>query len=257
MRYFGVLDSALSSAAFSARLTDKVISFQKFGSNPDVDTATEEDVWDVGGDYTYIDTPSVITIVSTSADDTNGGAGIHNVEVTGIDENGNLALEQIDLNGTTPVITTTSFLRVFRVKAVSGGTSVNQGMVGTLTASAGATLQAQINIGNTTTKMSMISVPKGFTGFISGAIIAGGPNDDFIVDAQLRDPGGVFVTSTDIEVSNSSNVTVNYEPYVGPLPEGSDFKFRAQAVNNNANVRVSYNVVFVRNDYLESLVRSI
>lgn len=51
----------------SSRLTDYV---NKWGVNPDVDAGQIEDIWDIGGPYTYTTTPQPYYISSSNANDT-------------------------------------------------------------------------------------------------------------------------------------------------------------------------------------------
>lgn len=259
-RDHGILDNGLAGAVYSSRLNPKVMTVQKFGYNGDVDTSTEEDIWDVGGTYPWSVTPSKLSIVSDSADDSPGGDGLDALFIFGLDENFNDASELVLMNGLTAVETVNTYSRLYRMRAFSTGNGNENGdAAGNITASTviDPRVQGRILSGNTSTKMSMYTVPTGYTGFISAINASGGPNDDFVIDLQLRSPGGVFVTTSDIEITNSAISAITYDPLSGPIPERTDVKAKAIAISNNAQVRVGYTVLLIRNDYLKSLAESI
>jgi len=107
--------------------------WNKFGYNRDIGIGTEV-IASWGGTFTPRTTATTISIVSTSALDTNGGTGCEGVVVYGIDANRNPVIEVVMLNGTTPVVTTSTWLGINRLAMFRcGSTTVNQG---TITASA-------------------------------------------------------------------------------------------------------------------------
>jgi hypothetical protein len=101
------------------------------GINEDVDAGTE-DVVEAGG--TYVGLPvlptqaaEALNIVSSSAADTNSaGTGTRTLKVCGLNAAGQYVEETFNMNGTTPVVSVSTWLRVFRafgVGAGSGGTN--------------------------------------------------------------------------------------------------------------------------------------
>lgn len=71
---------------------------KKFGRNPDIGT-TEADIRPQGGVYPWATTPFGLDAVSTSADDTVGGAGVNSVNVQGLDPNFDEIEIEIPVNG--------------------------------------------------------------------------------------------------------------------------------------------------------------
>lgn len=259
-RKYGSIDANTASFVYSSGLSNKIIDFTKFGYNPDVDTIVEEDVWDAGGVYQFLTAPSVMLISSTSADDGVGGTGLSVVSIQGLNNNWDLVSELVTLDGVSQVATANQYIRLFRMTAVSsdtGGDIADAAGAISAVAQDGGALQAQIEAGNTSTKMTMFSIPKGYTGFVSSVWTSGGANDDYVVDLQIRNNGGVFYTAADIEISNSGTFDVRLFPAAGPITEMSDVKFKALAIANNAQVRVGYKITLIRNDYLKSLAESI
>ena len=94
----------------------------KYGHMEDA-SATERLIWDGEAAYEgFIDDPSTISLVSTSADD-NGvtpGSGAHVVKVFGVGASGMYQSELFLLNGTTAVTSTSTWRRVFRMYVDDG-----------------------------------------------------------------------------------------------------------------------------------------
>lgn len=124
----------------------------------------EVNFWDANVRISFLSSAETMDIVSTSAADTNSaGTGIRAYLVSGLDSNFDPITEVVLMNGTTPVTTSVSFLRVRSLLAVSCGSGrVNAGAV-TATSSSSASLQAFVNIGETNSSISHFTIPRGFT----------------------------------------------------------------------------------------------
>lgn len=259
IREAGILDPFLAPAVINARLTDKVLSYTIFGNNPDVDTLVEEDVIDTGGDYQYITTAGAMSIVSASANDNPGGSGLGSIFILGLDENWDLQTEEIDLDGITPVVTTKTWIRIMLMYGYNknlADSAPNTVAAGIITGSIGGTTQATILAGRTSAAMALFTVPRGYTGSVSLVYISGSQNDNFIVRFQSRLPGFTFTSGNDLEVAQGQFVSVQFDPRTGNLKEKSDLKARAQAITNNAQVRVNFTITLIKNDYLQTLSNS-
>ena len=115
-------------------------SINKRGSNRDIDTTTDpETIWPGAGVISYPTTARIHDVVSTNANDADGGSGIQQLTIEGLDINWDPITEVVLMNGVTPVPTTKAFLRINEV-FVSLGTGS-----GTITATAqtDATISAQ------------------------------------------------------------------------------------------------------------------
>jgi len=261
VRNLGVLDHYFAPHVVKSKLSDKVKAFTLTGSNPDIDTPNIEDVWNVGGRLTYMNTGQQLVLVSTSAQDAPGGTGITEVIITGLDFNYNLTTEIIVLNGLTSVTTNIVWVRVHSIVGQKPGASdPNTTADGNITISdntGGALTQAQITAGTTASSATFFTVPKGFTGFIDQVVIAGGPNDDFILHFGTRRQNDVFVSSEGFVITNSNVHDVVFDPKLVAVNEFSDIKFFAQAINNNVQVRMLYTITLIENNYLDSLVSSL
>ncbi|MFV2055130.1 MAG: hypothetical protein ACC707_01630 [Thiohalomonadales bacterium] len=259
IRNLGILDNYYSGHIASSRLTDRVICFRVAGENPDVDTASIEDVWETGGVYSYLENAAFLTLVSTSASDAPTLGGLESVTLTGIDENYDYQIATYTLNGVTGVVTTEKWLRVFSFRGeVNNPASAdyNTKAQGLITAKDATVTQAAILAGNTASKQSFITVLNGYTGFLENAYTSGGAADDFIMRFATRKNDGIFISGSDIEVTNSSFASVVFDPPTEAITEKTDIKVEAQAQVQNAQVRIAYAVTMIRNDYLQSLAES-
>lgn len=136
--------------------------WNKFGYNADIDIGTEV-IASWGGTFTPMTTARTLSVVSTDADD-NGvtpDTGANSVIIYGIDANREAQTVVVTLNGTTPVVTTETWLGVNRMAIyVSGTSKVNEGTI-TATATTDLTIQAQIPIGEGTSQQCIFFIQEG------------------------------------------------------------------------------------------------
>ena len=188
-------------------------TMNKFGENPDIDTGTSpEDIWDLGGIYTWSTTADIDYIVSSGATD-----GV-DILITGLDTNWEEVNQTISLNGQTPVALTTALIRVYRAVNmgsndlngnvaiyVSAGTSVTAGVVAD-----NDHIRAYVRDGNNQTLMCIYTVPAGFNAaFIAGYVAFSKGQVSATADFswRARPFGGVFQVKSKIGlVSTGSSV---------------------------------------------------
>ena len=135
--------------------------WNKFGYNNDIDVGTEV-IASWGGTFNPLTTATTLNIVSTSANDTNGGTGVNSLVIYGIDESRNEAIEVVTMNGTTPVVTVSSWLGINRVAMFLCGSS--QGNEGTIniTSTTGGSQMAQMPLGGGVTQQCIFHIPKNY-----------------------------------------------------------------------------------------------
>ena len=139
--------------------------FQTFGHNADVGT-TLETVYQGSDRYTYLSSAEQLSIVSDSANDTAAGSGARSVKITGLDANWDPLTETVDLNGTTPVNTTNSFLRVNTIEVATAGSGrTNDGEILAQNNAEDNTL-AYIEPGEGESHNGLYSIPAGKTGYV-------------------------------------------------------------------------------------------
>ena len=226
----------------------------KYGSNADINGSLET-IWSHGGLYSYPAAAIQMKVSSSSADDAAAGTGARTVAVYGLDADYNEINEIVTLNGQTEVLTTKSYLRVFRafvVTAGSGETAAGTIYVGTGTVTAGvpATVYAEIAIGDNQTTMALWTVPAGYTAYIDAGTFSAASNNSthYILGKFMFRPfGGVFRNAADI-TANSNIFRYEWE-YPIALPEKTDIEARAIALSGtNFYVTASFEAVYIKND---------
>ena len=128
--------------------------WNKFGYNAAIDTATPEVIASWSGAFTPMTTARTLSVVSTStADDGDpAGTGANTILIYGVDANRVAQTVAVTMDGTTPVVTTETWLGVNRIAVtLAGAGKVNAGTI-TATATTDNTTQAQIPIGEGTTQ---------------------------------------------------------------------------------------------------------
>lgn len=106
-------------------------TWNKFGYNSDVDTASTEIIAEFGGTFSIMTSADTLDVVSSSAQDGVAGTGALSIQLTGIDANHLEQTEIVTMNGITPVTTSNSWLGINRAVVISSGT--NDANVGTIT----------------------------------------------------------------------------------------------------------------------------
>jgi hypothetical protein len=225
----------------------------KFGNNNDVNGVLET-IWSRGGLYVYPTSAIQMKVSSSSANDTALGTGARTVSVQGLDQNYNEVAETITLNGQTEVLTTNTFIRVFRafvITAGSGGTAAGTIYVGTGTVTAGvpATVYAEIALGDNQTTMATWTVPAGYTFFVYRGTFSASSNNvsQYILGRFMFRPfGGVFRNAADVTV-NTGAIQYDFELPLA-LPEKSDIEAQAIALSgNNFYVTASFEGIYILN----------
>jgi hypothetical protein len=141
-------------------------NFQFQGVNEDVDAGTE-DVCDTGGTYAGLpvlptQAAEAINIVSADAADAAAGTGQRTIRCEGLDADGKYVQETFTLNGTTPVVSTSTWLRVMRVFGLTAGTGgVNAGAITVKHNVTTANIFAVVKAGRSQAAVAAFTVPDG------------------------------------------------------------------------------------------------
>lgn len=226
----------------------------KFGVNPDINGSVEP-VWSQGGAYTYQTVAAQVKVSSSSANDTSAGTGARTVVVGGLDANYNEISETVSLNGQTAVLTTNSFIRVFRAYVATAGSSgTAEGTIymgdGVVTAGVPATIYAVISLGENQTQMALWTVPAGYTLYVYGGIFSAASNNaaQYVLGQfSVRPFGGVFRNVADVTV-NSNVFRYDWEIPLA-VTEKSDIQAKAIALSGtNFYVTASFEGIYIKND---------
>jgi hypothetical protein len=225
----------------------------KFGNNSDINGSLET-IWSRGGVYVYPTSAIQMKVSSSSANDAALGTGARTVSVQGLDQSYNEVAETVTLTGQTEVLTTNTFIRVFRafvITAGSGGTAAGTIYVGTGTVTAGvpATVYAEIALGDNQTTMATWTVPAGYTFFVYRGTFSASSNNvsQYILGKFMFRPfGGVFRNAADVTV-NTGAIQYDFELPLA-LPEKSDIEAQAIALSgSNFYVTASFEGVYILN----------
>lgn len=228
-------------------------SFQVFGYNPDVDTS-EESVWPDGGTVQHPTTASVLTVSSSSANDTAAGTGARTVFIAGLDGDYNMVSETVTLNGQTAVNTTNSYMYVNQLYVVTTGSGeANAGNInvgtGTVTSGVPAVLYDIIATGYNQRTTAHYCVPAGYTAYMTtGVITTGQTSGSTSVTAFLKQhgPDGILRVGA---ISTLNNGSVQYDfdfPYV--IPEKNCVGATAIGSAANNSVSAYFNIVLIKNN---------
>lgn len=127
-------------------LRQGVTTWNKFGFNTDIDTGTEA-IQSWGGAFQFSTTGETLSIVSTSTNDASAGTGVRSIVVYGVDANWNPQIEVFTMNGTTPVVSTSTWIGISRVAVyLSGSGMTNAGTI-TITGVTTGFIKGQIPLG--------------------------------------------------------------------------------------------------------------
>jgi hypothetical protein len=188
-----------------------------------------QDVWNVGGDLSYLSSAETLNIDSSSASDAAAGIGARTVFISGLDDDYNEISETITMNGVANVVTTHSYLRVLDLYIDTVGSSeVNVGNI-TATSSGSATIQARILASVGQASMAFATIPKGYYGIVTGVNGSAVGLESIILDFQVRELNKGWRVRHRDNVPAASISNNPFMPSQSPIliPEYADFKVRA------------------------------
>ena len=200
--------------------------WNKFGYNQDIDTGTEV-IASWGGMFEPLTTATTLTISSLSANDTNGGTGCNTIVVYGIDSDRNEVIEVVNMNGTTDVVTASTWLGINRVAMfLCGSGKINEGTINIL-ATSDSSIMAQMPAGEGVTQQCIFHVPADTvfaTKWLFINILNRGKNAELTVKMWVYSAvsnGNQSVFSMDIDTSTSTGAIELNPPLSFPISEKS------------------------------------
>lgn len=228
-------------------------NLHKFGRNPDlVAAAGFETVWSGGGIYTGHNATAaeIVEVFSSDVDDTSAGTGARTIKLIGLDGALVPTIETVILDGTTPVDTTNSFLRLDRMEVLTAGSSdANEGTITARQSVTTANVFAALPIGYNQTMITAYTIPAGTTGYIDAWFCSfdGMTQADVVCRMSWRELGSVFQVKEEFLLSATGD-TLEKRPYripKGPLPAGTDVRIDADTAANNVGASAAIDVILI------------
>jgi hypothetical protein len=216
----------------------------KFGANANVGT-TEELIWTASNGRAYLTAAETLQVSSADADDTSAGTGARTILLTGQTTGYVEITETVTMNGATPVETTNSFLRIYRVQVITAGSSgANEGLI-SVKDNANTNQLAEVVAGRGQSEMAFWTVPAGKTAFIAEVFVGEAANKRCTIrlyarDNTVTDAAWQFKTAIDV------NAASEYAPFFIPLvfTEKTDIRFLGQAASLGADVNVRFGLYY-------------
>jgi len=230
-------------------------TWNKFGYNSDIDIGTET-IWSAGGTFSRMTAAATLSVVSTDAadDGSPAGTGANSVVIYGVDANWDTQTEIVTLNGTTPVITSGTWLGVNRMAIYLAGTGqANAGTISATATGGGSTLQAQIPIGEGSTQQAFFFVANNHQ-LLADYLKLNAEKTSGGASPKVRFKGWVFSavsnakylvlnTLMDTAAENSQHV-VPSQPFI--VGEKSVLYFEATTDTNDTYVSCRFSGVLIR-----------
>ena len=210
----------------------------KSGYNPSIANNTEESIWGHSVIYPWANWNSggTLSCTSTSASDT----GI--LHITGLrTSDWTQVTELVTMTGTTPVVTTNSFIRI-NSAFYNGSTSTN---VGEIDINRNGSTVGYITAGEGNSQSAQYTVPAGYTAYILTGQANIGKGNDGTGKFKYRLYGGSFQTAMTFLLFQS---TFNYE-FQTPLqlPEKTDLDVTLKASVSGTAATCAYSLILIAN----------
>lgn len=226
--------------------------WNKFGFNEAVSNS-DEVIASWGGTFQYLTAGETISIVSTSTADTLLGTGAQQLIIYGVDSNWDDVIEVIDMDGTTPVVTTSSWIGINRMSIYAAGTGLKNAGAITVTASSSGYTMGQMPVGLGTSQQSVFYVARNKQAlatwlYFNALKDSGGGNPEITFKGFVySDVSGaeyeVYRDALDTQVDNRINLNPS-EPFV--IGEKSILWFTANSSTGTSVVRSRVSLKLVR-----------
>jgi hypothetical protein len=202
--------------------------------------STEESLWAHSELYPWSawNSGGTLSCVSASASDTG------TLEIVGL-RTGDWAeiTETVTMTGTTPAVTTNSFIRINSVHYSS-----NVPNAGEIHVNRNGTCVGHLDVGNGFAQMAQYTVPAGHTAYILSGTANIGKGNDGTGKFKYRPYGGSFQTAMIFMLYQS---TFHFD-FKAPLviPEKTDIDVTLVASNSNTPVTCAYSMVLIANSVI-------
>lgn len=223
------------------------------GRNPSVGT-TFEDYWGPSIAYIKPVVEETWEIVSSSADDSSVGTGARTVLIPYLDDNYIERTLIATMNGTTPVTLNADHFRPQSGMLVltAGSLSANTGTI-TLRVSGGGLVRSEIpftDIGFSLSQDLHHTIPLGKTAFGLQIVPFFPKNEDGSSRILLQTNNGPILIGAEFPFYQAGVPLMIVAPF--PTPEKTDITFQAKTTNGNVPLVISYDLLIVDNDLVNT-----
>jgi len=206
-------------------------SINKFAYNPTVGTSFEL-ISVASANITYPTTAGAVTVVSSSTDDDSAGTGARTVKIEGLDANYEIQSETVTMDGTTNVVTTNTYIRLFRMTVITAGSGGKN--AGNITATIGG--NEQVRISSSYENQSLVgayTIPANKRGHITKITFSAGKDNKAGMGALfVRPENEVFQTKQVVELYRN-NVTIEF-PAPLLVGEKTDIEIRGKNLDSGS-----------------------
>jgi hypothetical protein len=221
----------------------------KFGYNPAIGSGSFETIWETGDDYPYQSSAVTLDVVSDDSNDDVAGTGARTLRIQGLDGSYNFAEETVNMDGTTTVTTTQTFLRVFRMSVETVGSSGNNEGDITVTYTGGSDVAATITVGNGQTLMALYTIPAGYTGYLLSLNVSSGKDQEMLFKIITRDNN---IPDTGFQIKQFLDVRggLTFIDFAdgGAYGEKTDIQVDAKA-SSTSSAAASFDLLLVQDGY--------
>ena len=241
MAYFSFDQMGLNIAR---GLVKDLSGINKFGFSNTINST-----WDYVsvGSIHFPDTALPVSVVSDSDSDKPTGLGAWTVEVQGLDAAGLHQVENVTLDGLTPVSTVNPFLRVYRMSVDTA--SSDSGGIGMITASIDGNEVSRIDPAyDNQTLQAVFTVPSDKTGYITSMTISAAKDNAAIMAGLfIRSPGvnKVFKVKQLVDIYRDTT-TIEFRTPI-KVESLSDIAIKSRSDNSNVEVCGTFNMVMETN----------
>ena len=231
------------SIGLSANSKTKTNKIDKFGANFDIDTGTTpETVWAHGGVFPFIDAGIQMDVISSDANDIDGGTGAQKIFVTYYTTDNTEKTKEVTLNGTTAVELDDDVKFVSRAYvSQSGSNNTNAGEINIVDRATGLVVYQSIEIAEGQTLSAVQICPKNKEGRVKTHSVTfaktQAPAGSADMRFNLRKSNGTILTKHVTVISSTKsgdNVIYGSEENDGILMESGDIAFW-QCIGVSAN----------------------
>ena len=236
----------------AAGLYDGYSLIHKFGRNPDVDGP--EDIWNGGGVYLGFPTGNsgeYVNIYSSDAHDIGAtGVGARTLRIFGLDDNFNMATEDIVLSGVNTVRSTNAYQRIYRAYVLSAGDyQTNSGVLTCQQVITSSNIFFKLPAGYGQTEIAAYTVPKGYTCYLRNynASMLDNTANSALMGLVVRPFSGARRILRPFAISTTN--PARRDIYGGEvLAEKTDIKMTCLSIlNANADITADFELIQIKN----------